>query len=100
MAYQTAVRGPTLPSGATTLSIMSELCYDECHLYLSVIQLSVTNKPFMLSAVMLNVIVLSVVAPAIYRGTEPHWASLGLFGPHWALLGHSCPKFKIIFLIV
>jgi hypothetical protein len=41
----------------------------------------------MLSAVMLNVIVLSVVVPAIYRGTEPHWASLGLIGPLWASLG-------------
>jgi hypothetical protein len=37
---------------------MEECCYAECHLCLSV-----TNKPFMLSGVMMNVVMLSVAAP-------------------------------------
>ncbi len=54
----------------TTLSIMTpntECCYAECHFLLSVVyaKLSVTNKPFILSLIMLNGIVVSVVGLSI-----------------------------------
>ncbi len=44
--------------GITTPSIMAVYCYAECHLCLQ----SVANKPFMLSVVMLNVVILNVLS--------------------------------------
>jgi hypothetical protein len=43
------------------LSIMAEHCYAECHLWRLSLMLSVTNKPLMLSFIMLSVIMLSVI---------------------------------------
>ncbi len=40
---------------------MLSVIYAECHLCLVSFMLSVTNKPFMLSVIMLNAIMLSVV---------------------------------------
>jgi hypothetical protein len=48
-----------------TLSIMVEICYAEYHLRSVSIMQSVANKLIMLSDCMLNVVMLSVVAPCI-----------------------------------
>jgi hypothetical protein len=45
------------------LSIIAKRCYAECHLFCVSLLLSVTLKPFMLSVIMMNVVMLSVVAP-------------------------------------
>ncbi len=45
-----------------TLGIMAECCYGDCHLYsVSFVQF-VTNKPVMLCAVLMIVVILSFVA--------------------------------------
>ncbi len=44
-----------------TLSIMEEPCYPECHFSSLSLLLSFTNKPLMLSVIMLNVVILSVM---------------------------------------
>ncbi len=51
----------------TTLSINApetEFCYTECHLCWLYFMVSVTNKPFILIVIMLNVVMLSDVAPS------------------------------------
>ncbi len=40
---------------------MEEHCYAQCHLWGLSLMVSVTNKPFRLIVIMLNVVVLSVV---------------------------------------
>ncbi len=50
-----------------TLSIKAEDCYAECHLCLVSLMLSVTYKPFVVSAVMLDVIMVSVVLLNVVR---------------------------------
>jgi hypothetical protein len=47
-----------------TLSIIV-MCYAECYLCQVLCVLSVVNKPFMLSVVMPNVIVLTVAPPSL-----------------------------------
>ncbi len=42
---------------------MPSVTYAECHLCWMSLMLSVTYEPFMLSGIMLNVVMLSVVAP-------------------------------------
>jgi hypothetical protein len=46
-----------------TLSTITDAMLSECHLCLLSLMLSVTYKPFMLSVFMVNVVMLSVVAP-------------------------------------
>jgi hypothetical protein len=46
-----------------TFRIMPEHCYAECLVCWLSLMLSVTHKPFMLSVIMPNVVVLNVVAP-------------------------------------
>jgi len=48
------------------VSFMLSVIYAECHLCYASFMLSVTYQPFMLSVIMPNVIMLSVVAPSKY----------------------------------
>ncbi len=58
---------------------MVECCYAEIHLIKVSIMLSVENKPIMLSVVMLNIAMLTVMAPFEYEvpvkgaTTVAHW---------------------------
>ncbi len=76
---------PGTGSGATTLSLTThsitsfstmklsmECCHAECDLCIVTLKLSVANKPFMLSAIVLNVIMLSVVAPLKHSSRTLH----------------------------
>ncbi len=51
-----------------TKCIVLNVTYAECHLCQMPFMLSVTNKPIMLSVIMLNAIILNVVAPYVWLG--------------------------------
>ncbi len=80
-------------------------CYAECHLCSVSIMLSVTNKPIMLSVIMLNVVILSVLAPNLCRKpfqipNELYWLYIAMIhaGHYKTAAFISCWNWKCIWL--
>ncbi len=59
---------------------MAEHCNGECRLCSMSFMLSVTRKPFMVSVILLNVIMLNVVAPFIFLHFTAELQLLPMFG--------------------